>query len=307
MTDNNNLQSFLEQMSSYSDDVAGGNNITHSPAPIPAIGQVVEIAGSGSRVMMHADRLEHLMNHPDASIAMSGQVGSQIKMKVGASWLVANVRTLCAGDDGAVIANVDFLGEGGQQSNGALSGFRRGVTRYPIPGCEILPVTTDDMRAIFAADDSAHIQIGTVYPTDDIRGTLYVDPMLSKHFAILGSTGTGKSTSVALILHRISQLSPEGHIVMIDPHGEYSAAFKSCGELFNADNLQLPYWLLNFAEHCEVLLTTDGAERDRDADILAKCLLAARMKGKNSEALGKVTVDSPIPYLLTDLNGDPRQ
>ena len=50
---------------------------------IPSIGQVVEIAGSGSRVMMHADRLEHLMDHPDMSIAMSGQVGSQIKMKVG--------------------------------------------------------------------------------------------------------------------------------------------------------------------------------------------------------------------------------
>ena len=89
---------------------------------------------------------------------------------------------------------------------------------------------------------------------------------------------------------------------MIDPHGEYSAAFKSCGELFNADNLQLPYWLLNFEEHCEVLLTTDGAERERDRDILAKCLLAARMKGKAADTLGKVTVDSPIPYLLSDLN-----
>ena len=67
---------------------------------------------------------------------------------------------------------------------------------------------------------------------------------------------------------------------MIDPHGEYSAAFKGCGELFNVDNLQLPYWLMNFEEHCEVLLTTHGAERQRDADILAKCLLAARTKGK---------------------------
>ena len=70
--------------------------------------------------------------------------------------------------------------------------------------------------------------------------------MLGKHFAVLGSTGTGKSTSVAPIFHRISQLSPEGHIVMIDRHGEYSAAFKGCGELFNVDNLQLPYWLMNF-------------------------------------------------------------
>ena len=89
---------------------------------------------------------------------------------------------------------------------------------------------------------------------------------------------------------------------MIDPHGEYSAAFKGCGELFNVDNLQLPYWLMNFEEHCEVLLTTHGAERQRDADILAKCLLAARTKGKDMSQYGKVTVDSPIPYLLTDLN-----
>ncbi len=207
-----------------------------------------------------------------------------------------------AGEEGVVLAAIDFLGEGSRNAKGGMSNFRRGVTRYPIPGSDVLPVSTEDLRSVFAADDSPHIEIGTVYPTDDIRGALYVDPMLSKHFAVLGSTGTGKSTSVALILHRISQLSPEGHIVMIDPHGEYSAAFKGCGELFNVDNLQLPYWLMNFEEHCEVLLTTQGADRQRDGDILAKCLLAARTKGKNLETLGKVTVDSPIPYLLTDLN-----
>jgi hypothetical protein len=303
MTDQPSLRQFLDEMSSYTDSESGAGAGSASRDACPPIGQVVEIAGSGSRVVMDAARLMELLNHSDPSIAMSGQVGSQVKMKVASSWLVANVRTLRTGDEpGTVVANVDFLGEGAQRSGGGLSSFRRGVTRYPIPGQAILPVTTEDMRAIFAADDSPHVEIGTVYPTDDIRGTLYIDPMLSKHFAILGSTGTGKSTAVALILHRISQLSPEGHIVMIDPHGEYSAAFKSCGELFNVDNLQLPYWLLNFEEHCEVLLTTDGAERQRDADILAKVLLAARTRSKSSEQYGKVTVDSPIPYLLTDLN-----
>ena len=303
MTDQPSLKQFLDEMSSYADHDAAQAGASASKAGVPPIGRVLEIAGSGSRVVMDASKMMELQGHGDPSIAMSGQVGSQVKMKVGSSWLVANVRTLRAGDeDGTVIANVDFLGEGSQRSDGGLSSFRRGVTRYPIPGAAILPVTTGDMQAIFAADDSPHVEIGTVYPTDDIRGTLYVDPMLSKHFAILGSTGTGKSTSVALILHRISELSPEGHIVMIDPHGEYSAAFKSCGELFNVDNLQLPYWLLNFEEHCEVMLTTDGAERQRDADILAKCLLAARTKSTQSQQFGKVTVDSPIPYLLTDLN-----
>ena len=301
MTDQPSLRQFLDEMNSYMEN--DGSSGASSRTAVPPIGQVLEIAGSGSRVVMDAGRLMELQGHSDQSVGMSGQVGSQVKVKVGQSWLVANVRTLRAGDEeGTVIANVDFLGEGSQRADGGLTSFRRGVTRYPIPGATIMPVTTEDMRSIFAADDNPHVEVGTVYPTEDIRGALYVDAMLGKHFAILGSTGTGKSTSVALILHRISELSPEGHIVMIDPHGEYSAAFKSCGELFNVDNLQLPYWLLNFEEHCEVLLTTDGAERQRDADILAKCLLAARSKGKNVEQYGKVTVDSPIPYLLTDLS-----
>jgi hypothetical protein len=301
MTDQPNLRQFLDEMGSFTDE-AGAASPKAAASKLPSIGNVVEIAGSGSQARLDPAVLLSLADHADPSVAMSGQVGSQVKMIVGSTFLIANVRTMRAGDAVDIIAHVDFLGEGDRDSSGRLSNFRRGVTKFPIPGCAIEPVTSDDLRSVFAADDRAHIEIGTVYPTDDIRGALYIDPMLSKHFAVLGSTGTGKSTSVALILHRISQLSPEGHIVMIDPHGEYSAAFKGCGELFNVDNLQLPYWLMNFEEHCEVLLTTQGAERDRDADILAKLLLAARTKGKNLETLGKVTVDSPIPYLLTDLN-----
>ena len=300
MDEQPNLRDFLDEVSSFSDE-APVVPVASPAARLDRIGQVVEIAGSGSQVALDTAAVLALQSHSDPSLAMSGQVGSQIKVAVANAWVIANVRTLRAGD-GALIANVDFLGEGNNDASGRLSSFRRGVTRYPIPGAEVLPVSTEDLRAVFAASNEPHIEIGTVYPTDDIRGALYVDSMLGKHFAVLGSTGTGKSTSVALILHRISQLSPEGHILMIDPHGEYSAALKNCGELFNVDNLQLPYWLMNFDEHCEVLLTTHGADRQRDGDILAKCLLAARTKGKDLSQYGKVTVDSPIPYLLTDLH-----
>jgi uncharacterized protein len=303
MNDQPNLRQFLDEMNSFSEDAPAAPGTPGRKAEaLPAVGKVLEIAGSGSMICMDSKQLAALQAHKDPSVAMSGQVGSQVKMIVGNSWLIANVRTMRADVSGEILANVDFLGEGTRDSNGNMSNFRRGVTRYPIPGNDVYPVSTEDLRAIFAASEEPHIEIGTVYPTDDIRGALYIDPMLGKHFAVLGSTGTGKSTSVALILHRISQSSPEGHIMMIDPHGEYSAAFKNCGEIFNVDNLQLPYWLMNFEEHCEVLLTTHGSERQRDADILAKCLLAARTKGKDVSQFGKVTVDSPIPYLLTDLH-----
>jgi DNA helicase HerA-like ATPase len=268
------------------------------------LGQVVEIAGSGARVEILSRRLSELANDPDPSVSMSGQVGSQLKIDSGRRWLLANVRRLKVTDAeaGVIVAEIDFLGEGDEDpSTGKLVNFKRGITAYPIPGSRAYPVTGSDLKQMFAADERAHVEIGTVYPTKDVRAALYVDAFLGKHFALLGSTGTGKSTATALIMHRICDQSPDGHIVMIDPHGEYSAAFKGHGELFNVDNLAMPYWLMNFEEHCEVFVTSSGADRQRDMDILAKCLLQARAKNRAAEGLSKLTVDSPIPYTLSDL------
>ena len=268
------------------------------------IGIVIEIAGSGSQIALDPQRINECSTDPDPSIALAGQVGSQVKIRVAGGWLLASVRNQKqdrrAG--GGILANIDFLGEGEEEKlTGKIHGFRRGVTRYPIPGAMIYPATNSDLRQIYASDGRSSIQIGTVYPTRDIRAGIYVDAMLGKHFALLGSTGTGKSTSASLLLHRICEAAPQGHIVMIDPHGEYSAAFRNTGLIFDVTNLQMPYWLMNFEEHCEVFLTSTGNDKQEDADILAKCLLAARAKNRLAETMGKITVDSPIPYLLSDL------
>jgi uncharacterized protein len=270
---------------------------------LPAIGIVNEIAGSSSQVTLDPAAIDGLVDSNDPIMANAGQVGSQLKMRVGNIWLIANIRTLKLAPDGdSVIALVDFLGEGDEEKlTGKLYNFRRGVTRYPTPGCPVYPVSTSDLRQIYAADERSNVEIGTVFPTREIRAALYVDAMLGKHFALLGSTGTGKSTACALILHRICELAPQGHILMIDPHGEYAAAFKSNGATYDVSNLQMPYWLMNFEEHCEVFLTTTGSDRQVDADILAKCLLAAKAKSRLGQEISKLTVDAPVPYLLSDL------
>ena len=268
------------------------------------IGVVLEIAGSSSQVMLDPYALQALVGHSDPVVASAGSVGSQIKMRVGDTWLIANIRSLrlVDGAEECIAAQVDFLGEGDEERlTSKLYKFRRGVTRYPVPGCAVYPVSTADLKQIYAAENRAHIEVGTVYPTRDIRASLYIDAMLGKHFALLGSTGTGKSTSAALILHRICELAPQGHIVMIDPHGEYASAFQKNGAIYDVGNLQMPYWLMNFEEHCEVFITTSGSEFQADADILAKCLLMARGKGRLGQEVGKLTVDAPIPYLLSDL------
>lgn len=294
----------LEEAESTSAIFAAPQHALGSENARQPIGFVRDVAGSSSAIALDLARLEQCSSDLDPSVSLSGKVGSQIKIRVGNSWLLASVRTQRQDTsvDGGVVAQIDFLGEGEEERlTGKIYGFRRGVTRYPVPGALVYPATSNDLRQIYASDGRTNISIGTVFPTRDIRAGLYVDALLGKHFALLGSTGTGKSTAAALILHRICEMAPSGHIVMIDPHGEYSSAFRVTGQLLDVSNLQMPYWLMNFEEHCEILVTSSGTDRQIDEDILAKCLLAARMKNRLAEQIGKITVDSPIPYLLSDL------
>src|SRR5690348_852638 len=125
-----NLHEFLNEVSSFSQEEAApapAKAAAAGPAP-GVIGNVVEIAGSGSQIRLDAATVMALQSHKDPSVAMSGQVGSQIKTIVGTSWLIANVRTLKAGEPGEMIAQVDFLGEGSRDSSGKMTNFRRGVT-----------------------------------------------------------------------------------------------------------------------------------------------------------------------------------
>ena len=124
-------------------------------AALHHIGYVMEIAGSGSQVTLDANVLGDLMTNSDPSIAMAGQVGSQIKIRVGSTWLLASIRTqkLHTAEHGAIMAAVDFLGEGDEERlTGKIYNFRRGVTRYPVPGSEVYAVSSADMKQVYAAD-----------------------------------------------------------------------------------------------------------------------------------------------------------
>jgi hypothetical protein len=148
MNDQPNLRQFLDEVNSFADEPAAAPAAGQSSGALPSIGKVLEIAGSGSQICIDAAQLAKLQSHSDPAVAMSGQVGSQIKVVVGGNWLIANVRTMRANEGGEVVAHVDFLGEGTRDASGKMSSFRRGVTRYPIPSSEVHPVTTDDLRSL---------------------------------------------------------------------------------------------------------------------------------------------------------------
>jgi uncharacterized protein len=268
------------------------------------IGRVLEILGSSSVVAFDAMLLQGFQNDSDLTLATAGNIGSHVKIRVGRCWLVGVVRSLklVNADGDLVMATIDYLGEGlALEDSERFKGFRRGATRYPLPGARVHACDGHDMQTMFGGQTRPHIEVGRVHPTTDVRATILIDALLGKHFALIGSTGTGKSTATALVLHRICAMAPNGHIVMVDPHGEYGAAFSDTGHVFNVQNLAMPYWLMNFREHCEMFLTGHGDERQQDADILARCLLQARAKNRAAEGISRLSVDSPVPYSLNDL------
>ncbi len=267
------------------------------------IGELRTIDTSTATAQLEMARLIGARQADDTALASAGTVGSLVKMKVGELYLIASVREVKSDTAGAThaAASLEFIGEGLHSAEAGLQHFKRGISRYPFPGDPLYAVTHDDLMHIYSADDKVTIRVGTVFPSHDIPASLNIDAMLGRHFAVMGSSGSGKSSFVSLILNRMIERLPHGHIVLFDTHGEYAPAFAGRSLQLNTGNLQLPYWLMNFEEHAEIFVTAGGEAGEVDREILAKCLLKARTRNNLSIAVNKITVDSPIPYLLGDL------
>src|SRR6201746_1550922 len=136
--------------------------------------------------------------------------------------------------------------------------------------------------------------------------------MLSKHFAVLGSTGVGKSTSVSLLLNEILRARPNLRVFLLDVHNEYGRCFGDRSLVLNPRNLKLPFWLFNFEEIVDVLFAGRPGVPE-ELDILAEVIPMAKgiyTQYQNSDRLGLkrvdpksvgYTVDTPVPYRLVDL------
>jgi DNA helicase HerA-like ATPase len=131
--------------------------------------------------------------------------------------------------------------------------------------------------------------------------------MLSKHFAILGTTGVGKSSGVAIILNEILESRPELRVFLVDPHNEYGHCFGERSQVLTPANLRLPFWLFNFEEMVDVLFRGRPGV-DEEVDVLAELIPLARKayasgerSGRRGDRSGAYTVDTPVPYRITDL------
>ncbi len=187
--------------------------------------------------------------------------------------------------------------------------FSSGISMYPHLGAVAHRIRKDDLITIYKSSDPSAVTIGSLSQAKDIPAVISVDALLSRHFSVVGTTGTGKSTAVTLILHLIAQNKKNQRILILDPHNEYTSAFGAKANTITAESLDLPFWLLNLEEFTQVVFRgRDEIPEEVDAlrEFIPKAKLLYRdgkTKGirRQSSTGGGVTADTPIPYRLADL------
>jgi hypothetical protein len=198
--------------------------------------------------------------------------------------------------------------------------FDRGVGRYPTTGAEVHAVGSRDIAKMFERFQSKGFSVGTVATHPSLKVCLDPSNLFGRHFAILGQTGSGKSWTVAALVQRTVAVMPRAHIIILDLHGEYCwkredgsrhyAFADTIVRHVDARELEIPYWLMTYAELCDLLIEHSEREATNQTAFFRDCLFEGRQTENRSAtpALGlpRVTVDTPIYFSLDAVIGKVR-
>jgi DNA helicase HerA-like ATPase len=248
-----------------------------------------------------------------------GQVGSFVRIpqgyqdlygvvcEVGAS--AAPARIELDSDETGRWMRVELAGEAIGQS------FERGLSQHPNINDAVHIVTEVDLRRIYGQSGNDQVIIGTLSSAENIAVRLSLDTLVTRHSAILGSTGSGKSTTVASLLRSIvlpsgsTAASPGARVLLLDVHGEYTSALADVATVFSAtpqpgeEPLHVPYWALEADELMNFLVggTNDSQAMvftDKILEMKATCVGKQSFPGLDPTSL---TVDTPVPFSLRQL------
>lgn len=180
--------------------------------------------------------------------------------------------------------------------------FKRGGDELAIPPKQVFPATIEEVRSIYsgAFEQKTSFCFASLTRQRSVAVPVHGDKFFSKHIAVVGATGSGKSHTVAKILQSavaskatsFSDLN-NSHIVIFDIHGEYAKAFPDA-TILTADQLRLPYWLMNGEEMDEIFLES-GDNNNYNQESLLRTIIAL-CKNDNAVSEGKIHFDSPVPY-----------
>lgn len=248
-----------------------------------------------------------------------GQIGSFIKIPFGYVDLFGVVTQ--AGSDAIPekLIDQDGIEFGSRWIKATLIGertgkeFERGVAQFPIADDEVHLVTSDDLKLIYGGfDEEKSIVIGQVSASEGLAARIDIDKLVNRHCAILGSTGSGKSNSVSVVLEAIATKKDlsNARILLVDPHGEYGQILKDHSHIYKigADKkkgekeLFIPYWALTFQE---LIKSFPGNLSEKQEEYIREKVLEKKIQAsKKMSSVSKeeaITADSPIPFSIKQL------
>ena len=221
---------------------------------------------------------------------------------------------LNSGDKGQTfrkIAEIDLIGE--IRTQAAASQFGRGVSHYPNIDDAAVMLSEAELRLIYGSSNGDRVAVGHLQQSQNVRVHIDIESLVNRHFAIVGTTGVGKSSGVAIILRKILDVRPNLRIFLVDPHNEYGRCFGDKAQVLTPGNLRLPFWLFNFEEIVDAFFGgRPGVEEE--VQILQEVIPLAKVaylqyranadrvltKKRDSREAG-FTADTPVPYRLEDL------
>lgn len=280
------------------------------PSIASPFGRIISVKGSLARIGIHATPQ---MNQTEARAT----VGRFVSIRCSSSNVIAMITEVsCEGlapsdrDRYVATAGVDLLGEINPGPSGPR--FQRGVTIYPAINDDVNPITNQELRTVYAPAHKDAIHVGHLQQDPTVGAYVDVDEMLNKHFAVLGSTGVGKSSGVSLLLNEILVTRPHLRLFLLDVHNEYGRCFGERALVLNPRNLKLPFWLFNYEEFVDVIFAGRPGVPE-ELEILSEVIPYAKaiytqyqtadrvgLKRVDPKTVG-YTVDTPVPYRLMDM------
>jgi DNA helicase HerA-like ATPase len=281
-----------------------------APQSSELVGRVISVRGSQASVGL-PPASAHAPEEARATVGKFLGVRAGKSLLIG---LIADVslraEPLLRNQEQVAVAQIDLIGEI-RDNETASAYFQRGVSSYPAIGDAASIIGSRELRLIFQNPGSRMIEAGQLQQDGTIPARLDVDEMLSKHFAVLGTTGVGKSSAVTLLLHQILNARPDLRVLLLDVHNEYSRCFGTKAQVLNPSNVRLPFWLYNFDEIVDVFFGGRPG-LDEEVDILSEVIPQAkaayaqasstgRLALKTDAAAARYTLDVPVPYRIADL------
>ncbi len=177
--------------------------------------------------------------------------------------------------------------------------FQRGTEELPYPGASVELPTESDLDLIFNTHRRYDFALGEISLLKGKKNYMDPDKFFSRHVAIVGATGSGKSCAVASILQKVAKL-PGARIILLDLHDEYGEAFGELAERVNIGEFELPYWAMNFDELVETFVDADDPAARSEMVVMSEILLNSK-RSKNPTYKDSITVDSPVYFDLSDI------